>query len=161
MEVLRTPIKTAATKAAGAFEKRHMGAHSLRSLLSCKRLLLVNLSGAEFFNPLGKWLDAKNYFQKISAYDAFASQVDAGEYLEQHAPDFIFLHLEPKPRDAFEFARFAKSLCPHAKIVLFYPGSREEFESQFKNPNSYEVYDCLKPDNGYARLRGLLQRICA
>lgn len=145
----------------GAFEKKHMGAHDLRSLLSHKKLLLVNMSGAEFFNSLGKWLDAKNYFQKISTYDAFSSQVEAGEYLEWHSPDFIFLHLEPKPRDALEFARFAKSFCKNAKIVLFYPGSKEEFETMFKSPNNYEVYDCLSPDSGYARLRGLLRRISA
>jgi len=151
--------RNAAHDTSGAFEKKQIGAHDLRTLLSHKKLLLVNFTEAGFFNTLAKWLDEKNYFQKRSIYDTCNTQVEASEHLEHFAPDFVFLHLEPNPQAALDFARFAKSFCPNAKIVLFYPGSREEFDSQFKNHKNYELYDCLSPDKGHARLRGLLQRI--
>lgn len=151
----------AATTVPNGFEKRHMGQQDLRALLSCKRALLVNFTETGFFGALGKWLDAKNYFQRVSTYDTLSSQVDASEHLQSSMPDFVFLHLEPNPQAALSFANFAKSFCRNAKIVLFYPGSKDDFGMLFKNPHGFAVYDCLSPDNGYARLRGMLKRLCA
>jgi two-component SAPR family response regulator len=124
---------------------------------------MVNIAEEDvYFSPLRLWLERKGYFERrnIDLINTHDTQVSVEHLIGGRKYDFLFLRINGAPEAALEFAKMVRELSKETKIILFFAGTKDEFEKSNTNfKDRYDaLYDSSKNDIGYPCLRGLLQR---